>query len=455
MFDRPFFPYYRDIRSSKGDVYPSVAEQRAWVKRRMKDHPYADVVELGVECENGYEGPDTPESERMKRPVLKKILSAVNSDPFHKETAVILLPDMPTRYQYKWIEESIEFNGAQMLRIHPFIRESRPRKPWGDNDQIPPGTIRPLPETEFRLLWKVIQTECSYFLSVVKKVNAKLLFRGVGDHDFGHAYIGFPEIDMDFTAGRINGLKTAYYPEWLYYHTLKWMKKWELDARIDNSISCTSHPEHARDYSNIKRGKWGKIYAIFPRNGFKFSWSRNDRELTGTIWNDNFVPLDVDDWEDFDENTRFITINEEFPFSYQWNDELERHVYVTKMPDGHHKIIDDEVTGQEPPDDLSWFKKELDEKLWSADYLKVDLAGALRSEHEVMIAGAAYYALDWTTYRSFILNELGFKLQNSRYYSPLDLNVLNALIDGEIDIKKLKLLRKESLKGTKNQIQDD
>ena len=135
-FLRPLYPYYRDIRSSKGPVGPSVEEQRTWVKHRMENHPFAEVIELGVEFENGYQGLKTPPSKQMKRPVLDRILKATQKNYFNRQEAVILLPDMPTYYQYKWIDDAIEFNGSVKMPIHPFVSDGEVRHP-------PPPSVHP------------------------------------------------------------------------------------------------------------------------------------------------------------------------------------------------------------------------------------------------------------------------------------------------------------------------
>ena len=358
---RPFYPYYRDIQNANRQVLPTVETQREWVRRRMADHPFAEVVEMGVEEEYSYEGPNTSSTDRMKRPVLSKIIDATK-DFFHPANGVILIPEMPTHYRYKWIfdefaehkdsRENVERHARNWVPIHPYIRQGKERKAFIDNNPQPSGSIHLLGEMSFEELWQTIQAECTYFLGVVKKVNSHLLFRGVGEHDNGPAYIGYPENSRTPKTVKIE----------IHNYVDGWMQKKGFAARRGNSITCTSHPEYARTFSKIVKKKWAKIYAIFPRDGFKFSWARNAMDI--------------------------ITLCEGSKF----------------------QVFDQDVP--RPSDWLGNWDQSLEEKLWYADYVSVDLAGALRSENEIMISGSSYYALDWSVYRQAILKKLGFKLQN-------------------------------------------
>lgn len=410
-FLRPFYPYYRDIRSTKGPVGPSVEEQRTWVKQRMENHPLAEVIELGVEFENGYQGLKTPPSKQMKRPVLDRILKATQKNYFNRQEAIILLPDMPTCYRYKWIDDAIDFNGSVKMPIHPIVLNDDVRHP---KSKLHPGTIKLLPNMKFKTLWQKIQTECSDFLAVVKKVNQNLLFRGIGDDDNGPAYLAFPEINRPFGVRRINGVKTITYAECDHSFVLDWMHENDVHARLDNSVSCTSDPEQARTYSGVlSSGKWRKIYAIFPRNGFKFSWARNSHDLSSLIHWDFYTPFNHMEWEEAGPEEDDLRGSIDM-------DGLELDLFLDgQTTDSVDYMIADqgEPDPNEPPPRLDWYdEQDLREQLWFADYVNGDLAGALRSEHEIRISDAPYYALDWTTYRTSILNELGFKLQNRRHY---------------------------------------
>lgn len=362
---RPFFPYYRDIRSSRGKVLPLVETQRAWVKHRMAKHPFAKVIDLGVEVERGYEGPNTPVEDRMGRPVLKRILEAIQSDEFCQDDPVILVPDMPTHYQYRWLFEEVE---CPLVPIHPHIRTTKQKKRWVDDPPIPAGGVVPLTGMGFSEIWDRISVECSYFLGVVKKLNSRLMFECAHKMEEVGAYVGKPKVkgkSEDFD--EIPSAYSAY--------SDRWCEKNGILARRGNGIVCSSHPEHARSYGRRCYGKFKveRIYTIFPKNGFNFSWTRNVRELL------------------------FSGAEGTFP------------TYSEEM--------------SAPPGSQPGWDQGEEEYLWSADFCTEDLAGALLSGNEIVISGSAYYALDWTTYRQDIKHKLGFSLQNPPYL---------VLVDGEL-----------------------
>lgn len=354
---RPFFPYYRDIRSAKGPVLPQVETQRAWVSQRISRHPFAKVIDLGVEIERGYQGPNTPVSERMDRPVLSKILEAIQSDEFRLESPVILVPDMPTHYQYKWIFEGF---ACTCVPIHHHLRVAKDRKRWTDGQETPPGAVELLYEMAFDDVWERINNECSYFLNVVKKINGRLLFKCIGCGEEG---------DKDENAKKCKkNDKDKENEKGKFLCQLGSSNPTPNINVFDNyMIICSSHPEHARSYSNsgVNMWNWKKIYAVFPRNGFKMLWSRNRHELKLSY---NF--------------TNYCEFENDVPRPSNWKGEWDP-VY--------------------------------EDNFWYADYVTADLVGALLSENEIEISDAAYYALDWSTYRTRILNKLGFKLQNRPY----------------------------------------
>ncbi|CDL00256.1 protein of unknown function [Magnetospirillum gryphiswaldense MSR-1 v2] len=351
---RLLIPYYREIRSARGCVSPSVDVQREWVRQRAAAHPFAAVSDVGREIETRYEGPGTPEANRQPRPKLREVLKAAADNG----NSIILLPSMPKHYRYQWIADEIEQQRVPWLEIHPQKRAGRPasRKDHGKDVRL--GEAIPIHGGEFNAVWKEIKRNCGWFIRSVERLNSKLLFRGTGERDHGPAFVGRPKVERrPKSSGLVN-----------HRYAIDWMKEHGFAAHRGNSVICTSNPEHARAYSDIKQGKWRKIYAIFPFDGFDFTWSRNEREFA----------------------------------------------YVVSEEDGTLPFYDGDV---DPPKGLKnrGWNPFLEDRLWSADYVSNDIDGALRAEHEIMISGVPYYGLDWSTYRTAVLKKLGFKLQNEPY----------------------------------------
>lgn len=368
---RVLIPYYRDIRNSHRKVEPSVEKQRKWVETRAAAHPFAELVDLNVfETEDGYERPGT--TVKKSRPILKRVMAEAAKYPGE---SVILLPNMGTRYNYPWIKATIE--AGIELKLESGEKEVVPLLWWMINPVAKPGVIRRRMDHDFQpgeirpvekvfqdvdLLWDRIERDCSYFLRAVRSARRRLLFRGI-DKDYGPAFMGMPREDR-IPQGSENDI---------HEYAVGWAGRHGLAAR-NNSLMCSTSPSIARSFmTNPKnRQKIGRLYVIFPCDGFSFAWAQNARDFYAACDN----PKD----------------------------------------DMYDRVVGYDYTSVAAPStwlhDQTW-NASLEERLWLADYTNTDLAGAFDQDTEVMIAGAPYYAFDWLTFReAILLDKLRFRLRN-------------------------------------------
>jgi hypothetical protein len=113
----------------------------------------------------------------------------------------------------------------------------------------------------------LVETECSEFLQISKFTRGELLYRGVGGSTtakqslFPSAFPGVPNSNrsptdsstlMQFTVDSV-------------------LKKSGFEALRSNSIFTTSNYDMAREY--------GKVYVVFPKDGFDFTWSSRYRDF--------------------------------------------------------------------------------------------------------------------------------------------------------------------------------
>ena len=118
-------------------------------------------------------------------------------------------------------------------------------------------------EYTYDTLVNKIKTECSDVLSVLKSTN-KVLYRGIKGK--GEAFVGRPRTDREpRDSSKINQV---------YYNA--WLKRKGIEARRDNSLFVTSHRAFAWSFAE---GNRANVYVIFPKNGFKYSWSTRHDDI--------------------------------------------------------------------------------------------------------------------------------------------------------------------------------
>lgn len=176
-------------------------------------------------------------------------------------------------------------------------------------------------------IWKDIQVQCSSILSFYKDIKSKghnpyqYFFRGTSGHS--HHPVGYKGRSVTDRNPKDTDLA-------LHNKVVAWMKESGALAHRDNSIFVTSDQEQATEY--------GRPYIIFPFNGFRFTWSRNLKDMYEQLANNN---------------------------------------------DAKQKILSLDI---DSISDVKWFDEFF-------DFDNTDLEGAFYEEHEVMISGE-YYAIN-------------------------------------------------------------
>jgi hypothetical protein len=149
-------------------------------------------------------------------------------------------------------------------------------------------------EYTYDTLVNKIKTECSDILSELKNTS-KVLYRGIKGK--GEVFVGRPRTDREpRDSSKINQV---------YYNA--WLKRKGIAARRDNSLFVTSHRALAWSFAE---GNRDNVYVIFPKNGFKFSWSVNhdDIVIDAADLVNKVLLSKIDDkvYEKYDENSKQV-----------------------------------------------------------------------------------------------------------------------------------------------------
>lgn len=353
MTEQMFVAYCREINLGTGVKKPSAADQLAWIDARIAAHPHGRLVATFTEKEPGCEtrkpragsanavawkDPATNPAARMKRPQLEKAIAECRKNP----DAVLLLTEQDTLYTYPWITSAIEEADV------PFLTVFQPTERQGHiapHHASTPGAIIQQWDGDdsatFNGVWEVVERECGQYLAFIRAQRTTMLFRGI-PQPHGSAYKATPRTDR-------RPLDT--HPT-VQSAVDEWMVARGFQARRANSIMCSPHPKIAENFIHPKNGgPSGAVYAIFPCDGFSYTWCRNEQDVGSLL-----------------------------------------------APRG---------------DD--WTREELDCALWEADIIDGGLEHALRAEHEIMVAGAPYIGIRWKGFRPSIMNKVGFVLRTSAY----------------------------------------
>lgn len=312
---KKFVAYLRATWKQGAEVSPTVTEQRQRIIDRVAVHPHGEVVGEFTEVWRGDRKVSDPLADALRVCAEKK--------------AVLLICDLPHRD-----DEHLK----AILRNHPDFPEwwtqlvsigapgtAMERGRW-DGDASPatfivveeasdePGTIT------LDGLWERIERDCAQYLAHVCKTR-HLLIRGAFTRR-DDAYFAVPRPD------RIPRDTPPTYHDFVN----GWLTDNGFAAHRGNSIFTTADVVMSEKFG-VEKGAGGALYAIFPCDGFAFTWSRYYKDFGGI-------------------------------FTLQAGDNPDIH------PDMPHI-------------------------LWKADFANWDFAGALTSGHEVMISGAPYYAIKW------------------------------------------------------------
>lgn len=300
-------------------------QQIAWIQARADEHPNGQLADIHVESGPGSES-------------LKKALKAC----LNRQATLLVCYNLRDK---EFIREAIHDDDIEVVLVHP----------PGQSPEHHPGCIAAQPR-DFGLgpitraavqpklddLWKTIERECGCYLAAVRETG-RLLFRGMTTRS-ADAYFALPRDDR----------KPRDTPSEFHVAATKLMAAKGFRANRNNSIFATGDAEFAEQFAEEKilladldtptPPARGRIYAIFPSDGFAFSWSRNFRDFGGVLHARDY--------------SRATVMQDEVP-----------HL------------------------------------AWRADFASWDFDNALMSGHEVLLSGP-YYAILWRDF-SGVTNELG------------------------------------------------
>ena len=260
MADRVFVAYYRSIQLNSGFSKPTLEQQQEELKRRLPMHSTRHLVAEFIEHELGKDGKSSGRTQfRRAMDECKKY-----------GDAVLVLPRTKSTYDYKGaILDPIEEANQRVAFIRGPLDDDpafQDQSSWtGSASSVSAGQFKNLPASGFSAIWSEIKANCSDILGVLRKDRTKLLYRGLGE-DRGDGYVSRP---LDNKPARDSKPQQ-------HQRFVDWMKGKGFEAHRGNSVYASPNPTVARNYTGWKLGDSGTppLYAIFPCNGFKFSWSR-------------------------------------------------------------------------------------------------------------------------------------------------------------------------------------
>ena len=285
MADRGIVAYYRSIKTTTGFARPTVEEQKAELHRRLPQHPNRKLVAEFTEYEDKSLGRDAP------RPQLHRAIEATKNHP----NAILVLPDMKYEYFYRRsLVTPIMKSDVQMALIRAIPQEDRmlhkqscDATPYNYNmrtgnlfsetvfdEEVNQGEFKDISAHDFDEIWKYVQADCSQILEILRSRRSKLLCRGLGDDRPERLFDAYISRPMDDTPPRDISDTT-------HEQHVSWMKQWGFQAHRGNSVFITPNRMVARNFTNWNLGSSEPepVYAIFPFNGFKYSWSRSHADF--------------------------------------------------------------------------------------------------------------------------------------------------------------------------------
>lgn len=226
--------------------------------------------------------------------------------------------------------------------------------------EIAPGEKQPVNFKSLKDFWQnKIEVECSEALAEMRKASS-WLYRG--SNDYGHIYKGSSH----------NERKPKDSSKYLSVEWDRMLQQLGFDAVRSNSIFCTSNSSHARSF--------GKVYCVFPINGFKYTYSPYIRDKM------------IDDWSDFidDEKNRIIydeyrRVSSDFVY-YDF-----RKSSPAELVAGLKKLMPDSKIIQSLTPEFLINPTDFQEK-W--DFQNTQLSVGINRRSEILISGN-YYAISW------------------------------------------------------------
>lgn len=312
-----FVVYLRQVRTQGQEIAPTAEEQRSLIQARVAQHPHGEVVGEFTDVWQG------------KIKVSDALDDALRL--CRERDAILLICDSPQRNlvhdvmrDHPWFPDwwarviTVHAPGHAPTRTHHVPSEALETflivDPAKDEPASEPGNIK------FADLWKRIERDCSDYLAVVRDTK-HLLFRGAFMRR-EDAYLAWPRpkrIPRDT-------------PDTCQEFVSTWMERNGFAATRRNSLFTTSDVQMAERFG-VDKDRAGALYAIFPCNGFSFSWAQNYKDFGGAL---------------------------------------------TRQSEGSREI-----------------DPEIPHMLWKAHLACWDLPGALASGHEVLLSGAPFYAVKW------------------------------------------------------------
>lgn len=325
LLPRRLIGYVRADGRSRKQRAAAEEQQIAAIQARADEHPNGRLANIHVESGAGNEA-------------LKEALKAC----WNRQATLLVCHNLRDE---EFIREALYDEDIEVVLVHP--PGQSPEQPLASVSAQPcdfdlgPVT-RDIAQPKLDDLWKAIEHECGAYLAAVRN-NGRLLFRGMTARS-ADAYFALPRDDR----------KPRDTPSEFHVAATKLMAAKGFRANRNNSIFATGDAEFAEQFAEEKilsadldtptPPARGRIYAIFPCDGFAFSWSRNFRDFGGVL-------------------------------------HARDYSRATVMQDVVPHLA------------------------WRADFASWDFDGALMSGHEVLLSGP-YYAILWRDF-SGVTNELG------------------------------------------------
>ena len=278
---KPVIAYYRAVKTKAGEASPTVEQQRAELTRRLAMSPHRELVAEFTEEEIAKDG------DLKRRRQLEKVLA----EAARLEDCIIAMPRMAKKaYRYKALPELLDGQKVIYLREPlPAEQSYKPAALLGNALSIDAGQVRSI-EADFDQLWDEVERNCSEILQVLKEVGTRYLYRGVRSTTFKRAGVaeGTPSVFISHPMDDKPALETS---PGIHQVAVEWMKLNGFEAHRGNSVYVSTNPGVARGYTSSSDDD-AFVYAIFPCNGFHFTWSRQFYDL-GKNFGDATDPLDL------------------------------------------------------------------------------------------------------------------------------------------------------------------
>lgn len=337
-----FYAYLVNKRRGGASKTLSVEQQLQLIKKRVAAHPSGRLIGVFTEASQG--GQATPCSVEQAFAACKRqnadlivCHGLIDLDQFKGKMKAagdaLRKANRLKLSEGERLKNEMRFCPSRTVRVievhqHPAIRQQRALNMEYVEQSYSFGAARQFGQKiiDFDTIWAEVEHHCSDFLEYVRQTR-HLLFRGVFMQS-EDAFLSKPREDR-----RPRDTSVA-----AHDYVIERMKTKGIASHRGNSLFVSSDYDFVLDFARKvlpEKVISGRVYAIFPCNGFSFSWSRSFKDFGGALTLRN---------------------------------ETEK--------------------GDSLPTDI-------DHLIWVADFTDRGFDDALLSGHEILISGVPYYAILW------------------------------------------------------------